>query len=56
VKRIANVYQGLIEAHARSILEGRPLDGEDGLHNLELVLQCHASARGKGKRVTLKRS
>jgi len=54
VKRIANVYQGLIEAHARSILEGRPLDGEDGLHNLELVLKCHASARAKGKRVTLK--
>ena len=30
------------------------MDGSDGLHNLELVLKCHESARGRGKRVTLK--
>jgi len=50
VKRIHNVYQ----AHADSIRENRPMDGGEGLHNLELVLKCHESARGRGKSVTLK--
>lgn len=54
VKAIQNIYSRLVEEHARSILEGRPQDGEEGLHNLELVLACHASARGRGKKVTLK--
>jgi predicted dehydrogenase len=54
VRRIRNVYQALVQAHAASIREKRPMDGEEGLHNLELVLKCHESARGRGKRVTLK--
>jgi 1,5-anhydro-D-fructose reductase (1,5-anhydro-D-mannitol-forming) len=54
VRRIHNIYQALILAHAASIRENRPMDGEEGLHNLELVLKCHESARGRGKRVTLK--
>lgn len=54
VKRIHNVYQALIQAHADSIRENRPMDGGEGLHNLELVLKCHESARGRGKSVTLK--
>ena len=54
VRRIHNVYQALIQAHADSIRENRPMDGGEGLHNLELVLKCHESARGRGKRVTLK--
>jgi predicted dehydrogenase len=54
VRRIQNVYQALIQAHADSIRENRPMDGSEGLHNLELVLKCHESARGRGKRVTLK--
>jgi predicted dehydrogenase len=54
VRRIRNIYQALIQAHADSIRENRPMDGEEGLHNLELVLKCHESARGRGKRVTLK--
>ena len=54
VRRIRNVYQSLIQAHAESILANRPMDGEEGVHNLELVLKCHESARARGKRVTLK--
>jgi predicted dehydrogenase len=54
VRRIQNIYQALIQAHADSIRENRPMDGGEGLHNLELVLKCHESARGRGKRVTLK--
>jgi predicted dehydrogenase len=54
VRRIQNVYQALIQAHADSIREKRPMDGEEGLHNLELLLKCHESARGRGKLVTLK--
>jgi len=54
VRRIQNIYQALIQAHADSIHENRPMDGEEGLHNLELVLKCHESARSRGKRVTFK--
>jgi 1,5-anhydro-D-fructose reductase (1,5-anhydro-D-mannitol-forming) len=53
VRGIRNIYQALIQAHADSIRENRPLDGEEGLHNLELILKCHQSARSRGKRVTL---
>ena len=53
VRRIQNVYQALVQAHADSIREKRPMDGGEGLHNLELVLKCHESARGRGQRVTL---
>ena len=54
VRRIQNIYQALIQAHADSIRDNRPMDGGEGLHNLELVLKCHESARGRGKRITLK--
>jgi predicted dehydrogenase len=45
-----NIYQLSIGRHAGSIRKGPPLGCEDGLHNLELVLACHASA-GDGGRV-----
>jgi len=54
VRRVRNIYQSLVQAHADSIRENRPMDGGEGLHNLELVLKCHESARGRGKRLTLK--
>jgi hypothetical protein len=54
VKRIRNIYQSLIQAHADSILNRQPMDGGEGLHNLELVLKCHESARGRAKWITLK--
>jgi predicted dehydrogenase len=44
-----NIYQLSIQRHARSIREGTPLRCEDGLHNLEMVLACHASAAGGGR-------
>jgi predicted dehydrogenase len=44
----ANIYQQALRRHARSILEGRPMDGADGLRNLRLIESCHASARENG--------
>ncbi len=37
-----NIYQAVIDEHAASILDGKPLDGEEGLHN---VLLCEAAYR-----------
>jgi predicted dehydrogenase len=54
VKQIRNIYQSLIQAHADSILRRQPMDGSEGLHNLELVLKCHESARGRAKRASIK--
>jgi|GEM_PF-6614213 len=34
----------LIAGHAQSIIDGRPLDAADALHNLELILACYRSA------------
>jgi 1,5-anhydro-D-fructose reductase (1,5-anhydro-D-mannitol-forming) len=36
-----NIYRRVIEDHAASIRDGRPLDGEAGRHNLDLVLQAY---------------
>lgn len=46
-----NIYAGIIQEHASSVLEGKPMDGSDGLWNLKLVLAAHESAAGKGKEV-----
>ena len=46
---IRNIYQCLIEYHAQSVLDGRPLDGGDALHNILLCEAAHASARNNGK-------
>ena len=43
-----NIYQAQIEVHARSILAGQPLAGEDALRNLALLDLCHRSARDGG--------
>ncbi len=42
---IRNIYRAMIEEHARSIQQGPPMDGSEGLHNLRLVVACHESAR-----------
>lgn len=44
-----NIYRTRIEAHARSVLEGSPLDGSEGIRNLALLELCHESARLGGK-------
>jgi len=41
-----NIYQGVIDEHAESILAGKPLSGEGGWHN---VLQCEAAHRSAAK-------
>ena len=46
---IHNIYQCLIEHHAQSVLDGKPLDGGDALHNILLCEAAHASARNNGK-------
>ncbi len=48
-RKIPNIYQELIEAHAASIPAGKPLTGEDGLRNLELCLAAHRSAKLNGQ-------
>jgi len=49
-----NIYQTLIEDHAKSVLSGRRLTGENGLHNLELCAASHKSAKSGGKAIRLK--
>lgn len=52
--KIRNIYQALIDGHAQSVLEGRPLDADAAIHNLALCAACHASARSGGKTVNVK--
>ena len=53
-KKPENVYQGVIVEHARSVLNGTPLTGESGLHNVQLCEAAHASAQHGGKTVEVK--
>ena len=46
--KIANIYQSLIENHAVSVLEGKPLNAEDAAHNLHLCELTHKSAEQGG--------
>lgn len=48
---VQNIYQAVIGKHARSILDNKPMDGAPAVHNLKLVLACHASARQQGQRI-----
>ncbi|MGI5831137.1 MAG: Gfo/Idh/MocA family protein [Thermoguttaceae bacterium] len=43
-----NIYQEMIRQHALSIIEGKPLDGSDGLRNVKLCLAAHQSAQSGG--------
>jgi hypothetical protein len=45
VKNVKNIYQEQIKVHAQSILENKPMDGSNGVHNLQMVLACHESAK-----------
>ena len=47
--RIQNIYQTLIEGHAKSIIAKAPLTGDDAVHNLALCAACHSSAQKGGK-------
>jgi len=52
IDEVRNIYQAVIAGHAQSILDGRPLDAADALHNLELILGCYQSANQQGQIVT----
>ncbi len=45
---VQNIYQTLIEGHAASVLEGRPLNADDAIHNLSLCAAVHESAQNGG--------
>ena len=51
VDQVRNIYQAVIGRHAESILNDKPLDGGDALHNLELVLGCYTSADRQGRAI-----
>jgi len=55
IKKPLNVYQGVIIEHALSVINGTPLTGADGLHNVLLCEATHASAKQGGKVITVKR-
>ena len=52
--KIQNIYQTLIEEHAKSVASGKPLNIEGGLHNLKLCAAAHKSAQNGGKIISVK--
>ncbi|HCE43324.1 MAG TPA: hypothetical protein DET40_07230 [Lentisphaeria bacterium] len=51
---IRNIYQELVEKHAKSIISDSPLNAGDALHNIKLCLAAHESARSSGATVEVK--
>jgi len=50
---IKNIYQSVIEQHAKSILDNKYLQIQPAIHNLELILSAYNSARCNGKTITI---
>jgi predicted dehydrogenase len=48
VPKVRNIYRTVIQNHVDSILNGPRCTGDDALHNLDLVLKAHESAKGNG--------
>ncbi|MBR7155568.1 MAG: Gfo/Idh/MocA family oxidoreductase [Lentisphaeria bacterium] len=48
-RKFPNIYQQIITKHAQSIIDGKPLNAEDGLRNLRACIAMHKSARSGGK-------
>ena len=48
-RKFPNIYQQIITHHAQSIIDGQPVNAEDGLRNLRACLAIHKSARNGGK-------
>jgi predicted dehydrogenase len=46
---VKNIYQEVIKHHADSVRTGKLLTGAEALHNLELVLKAHQSAKHNGQ-------
>ncbi len=51
--KIQNIYQALIEGHAKSVQAGKPLTAQDAIHNLALCAAAHKSAQNGGKVVSV---
>ena len=51
--KIRNIYQVLVERHAKSVAAAKPLTLDDAIHNLELCAAAHKSAQGGGKLISL---
>ena len=52
--KIQNIYSTLIDAHAKSVQESKPLSADAAIHNLALCAAAHESARKGGKIVAVK--
>ena len=52
--KIQNIYQALVEGHAKSVQTGKHLTGDDAVHNLALCAAVHASAGRCGRIVSVK--
>ena len=48
-RQTANIYQEIIAKHAQSIIDGTPINAEDGLRNLRACMMMHKSAQNGGK-------
>ncbi len=53
-RKFPNIYQQIITRHAQSIIDGKPVNAEDGLRNLRACLAIHKSARNGGKAYIVK--
>ena len=51
--RIQNIYQAVIEEHARSVASKKRLSAADAIHNLALCAAAHKSARSGGRIVSV---
>ena len=48
-RQTENIYQQIIAKHAQSIIDGTPINAEDGYRNLRACLTMHKSAQKGGK-------
>ncbi len=53
-RKFPNIYQQIIMHHAQSVIDGKPLNADDGLRNLRACLAIHKSARNGGKAYMVK--
>jgi len=53
IAAVPNIYQAVISGHARSIIDKKPLDAADAVHNLKRVLACYESANQQGRWIEL---
>jgi predicted dehydrogenase len=54
IAKVENIYQRIILDHAEAVRSDRRLTGEEGLHNLELVMAAYRSAEQAGKEIVIK--